>query len=147
MNADDEACNVALSWNLTYGTALSQLGAICLHYCFTSISSHWSECNVSKLDSYLSPTKYIHRTAAWTKISKVNLSAFIYRLFHKDLPSVIGTDTVNYFQPSTLSLGRGSGGLDVIISQCDKNGRSLLILYNTRPEQPSHYNNTRYSYF
>ena len=32
----------------------------------------------------------------FTKISEVNLSTFIYRLFHEDFSSIIGTNTVAY---------------------------------------------------
>ena len=30
----------------------------------------------------------------YTKISEVNLSAFIYRLFHKNCPSIVETNTI-----------------------------------------------------
>ena len=34
-----------------------------------------------------------------TKISEVNLSAFVYRLFHEDFSSIIGITTVSLFIP------------------------------------------------
>ena len=41
------------------------------------------------------------RFAHFTKISEVNLSAFIYRLFHEDRSSIIRTYTAGCSQPST----------------------------------------------
>ena len=35
------------------------------------------------------------------QMPEVNLSATIYRLFHEDLPSIIGTNTIDCSQPST----------------------------------------------
>ena len=39
-----------------------------------------------------------------TKIPEVNLSAFIYRLFHEDFSSIIGPNPVDYSQPSIYAL-------------------------------------------
>ena len=48
-----------------------------------------------------------------TKISEVNSFAFIYRLFHEDFSSIVGTNTVAYSQLSTcliyINLGVGWG--------------------------------------
>ena len=45
------------------------------------------------------------------KDSKVNLSAFIYRLFHENFSSIIGTNTVVYSQPSTCLYAVMLGGI------------------------------------
>ena len=49
----------------------------------------------------------------YTKTSEVNLYAFIYKLFHEDHSSIIGTNTVGYSQASTCCgqsyFGKGEG--------------------------------------
>ena len=67
----------------------------------------------------------------YTNISEVTLSAFIYRLFHEDLSSIIITNTVDYAQSSTCFICRlvifGEGlGLSNLIS-CIKSLLSYLI--------------------
>ena len=51
--------------------------------------------------------KYIY---ICTEISEVNLSAFIYRLFHEDFSSIIRTNTVAYSQPIDMPYIQLFGG-------------------------------------
>ena len=56
--------------------------------------------------------KYTHKKI--TKFSEVNLSAFIYRQFHEDFFSIVGTNTLAYFNHvftcSIYTYLVGSGG-------------------------------------